>query len=112
MYAEGCAVQQGSYLTFRFFFLAGLGNDLFRFRPVPASTAISKVVCAVLNASGGRGYFSKHLMTQAIKAFYKKHDLFPSGLGDNIPAVSTWAEKQGEAVARLVSGIVFQFCLQ
>jgi hypothetical protein len=47
-------------------------------------------------------------MTQAIKVFYKQHDLFPAGLGDNLPAVSTWAEKQGEAVARLVSGIAFQ----
>ena len=62
----------------------------------------------MLNASGGREYFSKHLMTQAIKVFYKQHDLFPAGLGDNLPAVSTWAEKQGEAVARLVSGIAFQ----
>ena len=62
----------------------------------------------MLNASGGRGYFSKHLMTQAIKVFYKQHDLFPAGLGDNLAAVSTWAEKQGEAVARLVSGIAFQ----
>ena len=62
----------------------------------------SQVVCAVLNASKGRGYFSKYLMTKAVKIFYKKHDLYPSGLGDNLPAVQEWAEKCGEAIARLV----------
>ena len=62
----------------------------------------SKVVCAVLNASKGRGYFSKRLMTDAVKIFYQKYNLYPAGLGDNLPAVAEWAEKNGEAVARLV----------
>ena len=55
----------------------------------------------------GRGYFSKRLMTDAVKIFYKKYDLYPSGLGDNVPAVAEWAERSGEAVARLVSWLHF-----
>ena len=65
----------------------------------------------MLNVSKGRGYYSKHLMAKAVKVFYKKFDLYPSGLGDNLPAVSDWADKCGEAIARLVPWMHFSFLL-
>lgn len=55
----------------------------------------------MLNASKGKGYYSKHLCAQAVQIFYKRFDLFPKGIQADMPAVDDWAAKHGQAMARL-----------
>lgn len=56
----------------------------------------------MMNASGGRGYYSKHLMTAAVVAFYGKSNLWPKGISERAPAIAEWSSKNGSAMARLV----------
>ena len=58
-------------------------------------------MAAIISASGGRGYFSKFVMADAVLEFYKKHQLYPAGLNERTAAVQEWAMKSGTAMARL-----------
>ena len=69
---------------------------------VPCDPLSCKVVAAVLCASGGKAYYSKHVLQEAIIMFYDNNALWPSGLDGTIPACQNWAIKHGEALARLV----------
>lgn len=76
----------------------------------------SQVVAAVLRASKGRGYFSKHLMDQAVRLFYNECELWPDGLREDLPAVREWSARMGVAIARLAprsfeSSCMLRVCL-
>ena len=61
------------------------------------------MVAAVLKVSGGRGYFSKHLLADGELAFYDQECLWPQGVNRNMPSVQDWAMRMGLAIARLAT---------
>ena len=68
-------------------------------------------MAACIRASGGRGYFSKYLLSDAVELFYKENNLFPNGLRPGLPAIDEWLAKNGQALARLVPCLSFSSSL-
>ena len=64
-------------------------------------------MAACIRASAGRGYFSKHLLADAIEVFYTENKLFPNGLRPGLPAIDEWVARNGQALARLVPCLGF-----
>ncbi len=66
-----------------------------------------EVVAAILRASRGRGWYSKHLLADAIGEFYTKYNLYPPGMHSKLSCIEDWREKMGLACARLAAWCIF-----
>ena len=62
-----------------------------------------QVVAAILRASRGRGWYSKHILADAIDEFYTKNNLYPSGMHSKLSCIEDWKERMGLACARLAA---------
>lgn len=65
-------------------------------------------MAAVLRASRGRGWYSKHLLASAIDEFYMKYNLYPAGMHSKLSCIEDWKEKMGLACARLAAWLNFE----
>lgn len=65
------------------------------------------MVAAILRASRGRGWYSKHLLADAIDEFYAKYSLYPAGMHSKLSCIEDWKEKMGLACARLAAWHIF-----